>query len=86
MYKAKIDVTLKKSILDPQGKTALQALGSLGFDNAKDLRVGKHFVLTVDAATKADATKSVNQMCEILLVNPVIEEYSVQLEALSGTA
>ena len=84
MYKAAINVTLKKSILDPQGKTTLHALESLGFKNAKDLRVGKYFVLSLDAATEGDAKKNVDEICHKLLVNPVIEEYSFELVANKG--
>ncbi len=80
MYTAKINVTLKKSILDPQGKTTLGALHSLGFDQVKSLRVGKHFVLTLDAANSEQAKGMVDEICQKLLVNPVIEEYSVELK------
>ena len=77
MYEATINVTLKKSVLDPQGKTVLHALDSLGFHNAKDLRVGKFFVLTVDSSNQAKAEEDIRKMCEKLLVNPVIEEYKI---------
>lgn len=87
MYEATINVTLKKSVLDPQGKTVLHALDSLGFHDAKDLRVGKFFVLTVDSPDPESARARVNQMCEKLLVNPVIEEYRVvALAARNGGA
>ena len=79
MYKAKIRVTLKKSVLDPQGKTVLQALQSLGFDQAKDLRVGKFFELAVAAPDKKEAEERARAMCDKLLVNPVMEEYSVEI-------
>ncbi len=79
MYKAKIHVTLKKSVLDPQGKTVLHALESLGFKNAKDLRVGKYFELSVDAANTGDAEKKIKEMCDKVLINPVIEEYGFEL-------
>ncbi len=80
MYRAKIDVTLIKSVLDPQGKTVLNSLHSLGFDEAKDLRVGKFFDLKVDASNKEDAEKQVHAICDKLLVNPVIEEYTFVVE------
>jgi len=80
MFKAKIDVTLKKSVLDPQGQTVTQALHSLGFESVQDLRVGKHFIVTLKAEDKTKAEKEINAMCDQLLANPVIEQYSVALE------
>ena len=80
MYKAKINVTLKKSVLDPQGKTVLHALETLGFKEARDLRVGKFFELTLGITDKSEAERKVREMCDKLLTNPVIEEYSYELE------
>lgn len=80
MYKAKIHVTLKKSVLDPQGKTVLHALETLGFREAKDLRVGKYFELALDAASNAEAQKKVKEMCDKVLVNTVIEDYQFELQ------
>ena len=84
MYKALINVTLKKSVSDPQGQTVLHALESLGFKEAKDLRVGKFFELTLNAPDKGKAEAQVRAMCEKLLINPVIEEYSFQLNEVNG--
>ena len=80
MYKAKIDVTLKKSVLDPQGQTVLQALHSLGFKDVEGLRVGKHFELTINSGDLKNADSEVKSMCDRLLINPIIEEYTYQLE------
>ncbi len=80
MYKAKIHVTLKKSVLDPQGKTVLHALESMGFKDAKDLRVGKYFELALEAASPAAAESKVKEMCSKLLVNSVIEDYTFELQ------
>jgi phosphoribosylformylglycinamidine synthase len=80
MYKATINVTLKKSVLDPQGKTVLHALESLGFKEAQNLRVGKYFELTVNADNKQKAESRVKEMCDKVLINPVIEEYSFSLQ------
>ena len=80
MYKAKINVTLKKSVFDPQGKTVLDALHSLGFKNADDLRVGKFFDLSLKATNKKQAEVEVKEMCEKLFTNPVIEQYAFELE------
>ncbi|MBI3306358.1 MAG: phosphoribosylformylglycinamidine synthase subunit PurS [Candidatus Omnitrophica bacterium] len=84
MYKALINVTLKKSVSDPQGQTVLHALESLGFKEARDLRVGKYFELTLDASDKGKAEAQVRAMCDKLLINPVIEEYSFQLTEKNG--
>lgn len=80
MFKAKVDVTLKKSVLDPQGKTVLQALHSLAFKGVKDVRVGKHFVVTLDMDDYAKAEEELKKMCDRVFINPVIEEYSFKLE------
>lgn len=84
MYKAKINVTLKKSVFDPQGKTVLDALHTLGFKQAAKLRVGKHFDLDLKAKDKKEAEAKVKAMCEKLLINPVIEEYGFDLEEVKG--
>ncbi|OGW86645.1 MAG: phosphoribosylformylglycinamidine synthase [Omnitrophica bacterium RIFCSPHIGHO2_02_FULL_46_11] len=80
MFKAKVDVTLKKSVLDPQGQTVLQALHSLGFKHVEGLRVGKHFELMLHSSNRAKAESDIKVMCDRLLINPIIEEYSFQLE------
>lgn len=83
MFRATIGVTLKESILDPQGQTTLRALGSLGFQEATNLRIGKYYVITLNSANEAEARKKIDEMCEKLLVNPVIEKYAlVDLENL----
>ena len=84
MYKAKINVTLKKSVLDPQGQTVLHALENLGFKEAKALRVGKFFELSVEAPDPRRAEACVREMCDKLLINPVIEEYSFELKEENG--
>ena len=80
LFKAVINVILKKSVLDPQGKTVLHALHTLGFQEAKDMRVGKHFEISVEAGNEEEARKRLKSMCEKLLINPVIEEYSLSLQ------
>jgi len=82
MFRVKIDVTLKKSVLDPQGKTVLSSLHSLGFNEAKDLRVGKFFNLTLDVPTVENAKEKAKAICDKLLVNSVIEEYSFSIEKI----
>lgn len=75
--KARVVVTLKKSVLDPQGQAVSRALGALGFPEVKDVRLGKIIELEVDENDPAEARKRLEQMCEKLLANTVIEEYRV---------
>jgi len=77
--KAKIHVTLKPGILDPQGKAIEHALDSLGFTNAANVRVGKYMVLDVNESDKTKAEAQVKSMCEKLLANTIIEEYRYEL-------
>ncbi len=84
MFKATINVTLKKSVLDPQGQTVLHALDTLGFHEAKGLRVGKYFELTLDSSNQAQAEARIREMCDKLLTNPVIEEYSFEVSEING--
>ena len=76
--KARVVVTLKQSVLDPQGQAVGRALGSLGFSEVKDVRLGKIIELDIDGNDAAEARKRVEQMCEKLLANTVIEEYRVE--------
>lgn len=77
--KAKIHVTLKQGILDPQGKAIEHALDSLGFKHAANVRVGKYMELELKETDKAKADAEVKQMCEKLLANTIIEEYRYEL-------
>jgi phosphoribosylformylglycinamidine synthase subunit PurS len=78
--KAKVYITLKKGVLDPQGKTVQKSLASLGFNEATDVRVGKYIeILLPEGTSPEDAKNKVSQMCEKLLANVVIEEYQVEL-------
>ncbi len=80
-FKAQVKVALKPSVLDPQGKTVLAALHSLGFNEAKDLRVGKHFEIVLEGKDRASVENRVKQFCEKLLVNPVIEHYTFEVKS-----
>ncbi|WP_292663092.1 phosphoribosylformylglycinamidine synthase subunit PurS [Nitratifractor sp.] len=77
--KAIVNVYLKEGVLDPQGKAVHHALGSLGFDNVRDVRIGKQIVLELDAGDPEAAKKEVEEMAETLLANTVIEEYTVEI-------
>ena len=78
--KARVFVTLKPSVFDPQGHTIAEALHSMGYNGISDVRQGKFFELEVEAAT-ADAARSVaSEVADKLLANPVIESYRVEVE------
>ncbi len=80
MIRAKVYVTFKRGVLDPQGETVRGALETLGFAGVQDVRIGKFMVITLNAVSREDATKSVEEMCKKLLANPVIEDYRFELE------
>lgn len=79
-FTAQIRVTLKRGVLDPQGKAIEGALGSLGFEGVHQVRQGKTFDISLDASSKAEAEEALNAMCEKLLANTVIEDYAVTIE------
>jgi phosphoribosylformylglycinamidine synthase len=79
-FVAAVNVMLKDGIADPQGLTIERALPALGFTGVGGVRVGKRIRLEVDAATEQEARERVEQMCERLLANPVIESFEVTLE------
>ena len=78
-YLALVEVMLKPGISDPQGQTIERALPVLGYDGVRQVRVGKRIQLEVDAATSDEAKTKVEEMCERLLANPVIESYEVSI-------
>ena len=77
--KATVHVTLKNGVLDPQGKAIEHALDGLGFDGVGEVRQGKVIELELDASDQTAARDQVTQMCEKLLANTVIEDYSIDL-------
>ena len=79
MARARVYVTLKEGILDPQGKTVLRALKSLGYEEVDDLRIGKYMELSLDGDDEKLEARVV-EMCEKLLANPIIENYRVEVE------
>ncbi|SCX31550.1 phosphoribosylformylglycinamidine synthase subunit PurS [Agrobacterium sp. DSM 25558] len=79
MIKARVTVTLKNGVLDPQGKAIEGALGSLGFEGVGLVRQGKVFDLELNATDKAKAEADLKAMCEKLLANTVIENYSIAI-------
>ena len=85
MYQARIYVTLKPTVNDPQGITVLSSLHRLGFNNAEDVRVGKYLLVNVSESDRETAAASVTDMCQKLLTNPVIEEFQFDLDKISST-
>ena len=80
--RARVTVTLKPGILDPQGKAIEGALGSLGFSGIEHVRQGKYFEIDLNGSDKAKAKAQLDDICKKLLANTVIESYSVELEPL----
>jgi phosphoribosylformylglycinamidine synthase len=81
--KAHVYVTLKRTVLDAQGKTVADALRRMNYRGVADVRQGKYFLLTLDsaaAASEVDAHAEVDRIAREVLVNPVIEEYTFRLE------
>ncbi len=77
--RAIVNVFLKDGVLDPQGKAAHHALDSLGFDGVADVRIGKQIIIQLDTEDKAKAEAEVKEMCETLLANTVIEDYTIEI-------
>lgn len=80
MLKAKVYITLKRSVLDPQGLTVKHALESLGFSDVTTLRMGKYIELELNSKSKKEASLKIDSMCKKLLSNPIIEEYRYEVE------
>jgi len=78
--KAKVHVTLKTGVLDPQGKAIAHALGSLGFSGVESVRQGKFLELEIAETDAAKARAQLDEMCKKLLANTVIEDYRIDLE------
>tara|TARA_E500000178_G_scaffold346768_1_gene398929 strand:+ start:1362 stop:1601 length:240 start_codon:yes stop_codon:yes gene_type:complete len=75
--KFSVTVTLKKDVLDPQGKVVQSTLTNLGMSNLKNIRQGKYFEIDIDENVEEKAIKEVKQMCEKLLVNLIIEDFKI---------
>lgn len=77
--KAKIHITLKNGVLDPQGKAIAGALSNMGFDGVQDVRQGKYIELVVNETDRKKAEGAVEKMCSSLLANTVVENYTFEL-------
>jgi len=80
VYHSNISITLRKSILDPQGKAVEHAIHTLGLYSVQGVRIGKHIELSIDSASKEEAENITEQVCKKLLANPVMEDYSFTVE------
>jgi phosphoribosylformylglycinamidine synthase len=81
MYKAKVNVTLRPSILDPKGKAAHHALQNLGLNEVQQVRIGKFIELDVDAKDEETAKEIVESACTQLLANEVMEDFEITIES-----
>ena len=80
-FRVEVRVMPRATLLDPQGQAVAHALQALGFDGIGAVRVGKHLVLQVQAATREEAMARATAMCDRLLANPVTEDYQLAVEA-----
>jgi len=83
MYKATISITLRPSILDPEGKTVHHALTNLGYDAVEQVRMGKRAEVWIDADDEEEARRIAEEACDKLLANPVTENYEIDLAPAS---
>jgi phosphoribosylformylglycinamidine synthase len=77
--RARVFVTLKPSVFDPQGTTVTEALHTLGYNTVKDVRQGKYFELDIDAGSEDEARRLIAEAADKLLSNPVIETYRIEI-------
>ncbi len=75
--KISVIITLKKDVLDPQGKVIHQTLDGMGFNDINEVRQGKYFEIEIDTKDQSKAEEKVNEMCKKLLVNLIIEDYKI---------
>ena len=81
-YLAKVYVSLKPTVNDPEGLAIRGALATLGYDGVENVRAGKYFQIEVASASEREASESVEGMCKQLLANPVIEQYEFELNCI----
>ena len=79
--RAKIFISFKHGVLDPQGKAVERSLHALGYQEVRDVRMGKYLEIELEAATRPDAEARLREMCDKLLANPVIEDYRFEIES-----
>ncbi len=81
LYQAKVYVTLRPSVLDPAGTAVRAGLGHMGYDNVSKVRIGKYIELELTAESELAAQQQLDQICDQLLANPVIENYQIEVFA-----
>lgn len=79
MYEAKVKISLKKGVSDPEGANTLKALHLLGFDTVMEAKTNRTVDLLIDAKNKAEVRKKAEEMCQRLLTNPVIHTYEIEI-------
>ena len=84
MFLARVFISLKSTINDPQGQTILGGVHQLGFDTVRSVRAGKYMEVRLDEESEETAAQKVREICDKLLANPVIEDYRFELEQLSA--
>lgn len=82
MWLAKVHVTLKPVVLDPQGQAIHGGLRQLGFESVKSVRAGKYLEIKLEAEDAGEARRLVDEMCTRLLANPVIEQYRLEVSEI----
>jgi phosphoribosylformylglycinamidine synthase len=80
MAKARVIITLKKTIMDAQGQTIENALHNLGYAGVRNLRMGKFIEMDLNGASKVELQKQLDEMCRQLLANPIIEDFRFEIE------
>ncbi len=83
-YQARIYITLRPSVLDPQGVAVKSGIQHLGYDNVEQVRIGKYIEMTLSATNEAEAKTQLDQICDQLLANPVIEIYRFDLTEVAA--
>jgi len=82
MFIGKVSITLKKSVLDPQGNAVMKALHDMGENTVADVRIGKYAEVRLNSDSKEKAEEELHRICKSLLVNEVIESYRIELEKI----
>ena len=80
MAKARVNITLKKTIMDAQGQTVEKALHNLGYEGVSNLRIGKYVEMELNGAPREQLSSQLDEMCRRLLANPIIEDFGVEIE------
>lgn len=83
MFQSKVIVTLKKSILDPQGKAVEQGIHALGYEFVSDVRIGKHIEMNIDTNSREEAERATQEISDKLLANVVMEEFTFTTESIT---